>query len=95
MRKRKSKNGSGSYERHVFVDINLLCKFDEFMFINKGVMKHFIKCDEPTDARTDIGHFIISHPGPINGREIIIVVCSYALLLNSTKGYGKGGKMSK
>ena len=41
------------------------------MFINKGVMKPFIKRDEWTDARTDIGHFIISRPGPIGWREII------------------------
>ena len=57
-----SKNGSGghlvfqneakSYERHAFVDINLLCKFGEFMFVKKGVMKPFIKRDERTDGRT-------------------------------------------
>ena len=41
------------------------------MFINKGVMKPFIKRDERTDARTDIRHFIISRPGPISRREII------------------------
>ena len=86
---KKWKNGSGghlvfqneakSYERHAFVDINLLCKFGEFMFINKGVMKLFIKRDERTharthgrtDGRTDIRHFIISRPGPIGRREII------------------------
>ena len=61
----KKKNGSSghlvfqneakSQERHAFVDINLLCKFGEFMFINKGVMKPFIKRDEQTDGRTD-GH---------------------------------------
>ena len=59
---KKLKNGSGghlvfqneakSYERHAFVDINLLCKFCEFMFINKGVTKPFIKRDERTDGRT-------------------------------------------
>ena len=67
-------NEAKSYERHAFVDINLLCKFDEFMFINKGIMKPFIKCDEWTDAhtqaRTDMGHFIISRPGPIDRWEI-------------------------
>ena len=62
---KKWKNGSGghlvfqneakSYERHAFVDINLLCKFGEIMFINKGVMKLFIKRDERTHARTH-GH---------------------------------------
>ena len=40
------------------------------MFINKGVMKHFIKRDGQTDGRTDNGHFIISRPGPISRREI-------------------------
>ena len=50
MRKRKSKNGSGSYERHVFVDINLLCKFGEFMFIKEEVMKPFIKRDKRKDG---------------------------------------------
>ena len=60
---KKSKNGSDShlvfqneaksYERHAFVDINLLCKFGEFMFVNKGVMKPFIKRDKLTDGRTD------------------------------------------
>ena len=82
---KKRKNGYGghlvfqneakSYERHAFVDINLLCKFGEFMFIKKGVMKFFIKRDERTHARThartDIRHFIISRPGPIGRREII------------------------
>ena len=37
-------------------------------------MKPFIKRDERTDGRTDgrtdIGHFIISRPGPIGRREI-------------------------
>ena len=84
---KKSKNGCGShlvfqneaksYERHAFVDINLLCKFGEFMFIKKGVMKLFIKRDERTHAHTHArtdgrtnGHFIISRPGPIGRREI-------------------------
>ena len=34
-------------------------------------MKPFIKRDERTHGQTDIGHFIISRPGPINRREII------------------------
>ena len=65
-------NEAKSYERHAFVDINLLCKFGEFMFINKGVMKSYIKRDGRTHARTDIEHFIISRPGPIGRREINI-----------------------
>ena len=40
-------NGAKSYERHAFIDINLLCKFGEFMFINKGVMKPFININSP------------------------------------------------
>ena len=57
-----SKNGSGGHlvfqneakssERHAFLDIDLLCKFGEFMFVKKGVMKPFIKRDERTDRRT-------------------------------------------
>ena len=57
---KKIKNGSGShlvfqneaksYERHAFVDINVFCKFGEFMFVNKGVIKPFIKRDERTDG---------------------------------------------
>ena len=44
-------------------------------------MKPFIKRDERTDgrthARTDIGHFIISRPGPIGRREIKIYSNGY------------------
>ena len=40
-------------------------------------MKPFIKRDERSDGRThaqtDIGHFIISRPGPIGRREIKIL----------------------
>ena len=35
----------------IITDINLLCKFGEFMSINKG-MKAFVKCVERTDAHT-------------------------------------------
>ena len=56
-------------------------------------MKPFIKCDERThgrmDAQTDIGHFIISHPGPIGRQEIIKLSLSkyitYFCCLSTTK----------
>ena len=48
-------NEAKNYERHAFVDINLLYKFGEFMFINKGCMKPFLKRDGRTHARTH-GH---------------------------------------
>ena len=81
---KKRKNDSGGhlvfqneakiYKRHTFVDINLLCKFGEFMIVHnvkKGVMKPFIKCDGRTHThKMDIGHFIISCPEPIGQREI-------------------------
>ena len=61
--KKIEKNGSGghfvfqneakNHESHAFVDINLLCKFGEFMFINKGGTKPFVKRDERTHRRTD------------------------------------------
>ena len=61
--KKKSTNGSGghfvfqneakSYERHAFAAFKGLYKFGEFMFINKGVMKPFIKRDERTHRHMD------------------------------------------
>ena len=62
--KTKSKNGFGGQlvfhieakiMRHAFVDIDLLCNFGEFMFINKGGMEPFGKCDEQTYVQT-YGH---------------------------------------
>ena len=55
-----------NYDRHALLDIKLWCKFVEFMFINEGSMKPFVKGDERTHTRTHtrtyIGHFIISGP---------------------------------
>ena len=78
MKKKKLKNGSGrhlvfqnqakSYERHAFVDINILCKFGKFMLIKKGVMKSFIKRE---NRRMHARTFYNLLSQPIGQREII------------------------
>ena len=40
-------------DKHALVDIKFWCMFGEFMFINKGGMKPFVKCDEWMHTRTD------------------------------------------
>ena len=60
-------NEAKIFHRHVFIAINIPCKFGEDIFINEWDIMVYVKMS-PTDACTYGRRFIISQPSAIGGR---------------------------
>ena len=74
-RKNYEKQSKNGYDSHIIFQNEpknrdrhaILCRFSDFMFINEGGMKLFVKRDERTHGE----YFIISRLGPTGRREMI------------------------